>query len=180
MKIKEISDVNKILTEISNIDDSTKKSDREELVILNLKNYTKDVALDVISNVLQKINNPIAIFSSKVNKKQIINKILSNDSNIDYSKIESGQINSEEWDRLKGIIETFSEKEIYMDDTIENGVQKIIIKRRELKEKKDIRKYVDNYKNGMLDSYQYEPKEIDFSKETGLMDEDEEDFIGGI
>ena len=37
MKIKEISDVNKILTEISNIDDSTKKSDREELVILNLK-----------------------------------------------------------------------------------------------------------------------------------------------
>ena len=106
MKIKEISDVNKILTEISNIDDSIKKSDREELIILNLKNYTKDVALEVISNVLQKINNPIAIFSSRVNKKQIINKILSNDSNIDYSKIEKGQINSEEWDGLTKIIKT--------------------------------------------------------------------------
>ncbi len=139
MKIKEISDVNKILTEISNIDDSTKKSDREELVILNLKDYTKDVALDVISNVLQEINSPIAIFSSRVNKKQIINKILSNDSNIDYSKIESGQINSEEWDRLTKIIETLSEKEIYIDDTIENGVQEIIDKSRELKENKDIR-----------------------------------------
>lgn len=139
MKIKEINDVNKILTEISNIDDSTKKSDREELVILNLKDYTKDVALDVISNVLQEINSPIAIFSSRVNKKQIINKILSNDSNIDYSKIESGQINSEEWDRLTKIIETLSEKEIYIDDTIENGVQEIIDKSRELKENKDIR-----------------------------------------
>lgn len=139
MKIKEISDVNKILAEISNIDDSIKKSDKEEMVILNLKDYTKDVALDITSNVLQKINNPIAIFSTMVDKKQIINKILSNDSNIDYNKIESGQINSEEWDRLTAIIETFSEKEIYIDDTIENGVQEIIAKSRELKEKKDIR-----------------------------------------
>ncbi len=139
MKIKEISDVNKILTEISNIDDSIKKSDREELIILNLKNYTKDVALEVISNVLQKINNPIAIFSSRVNKKQIINKILSNDSNIDYSKIEKGQINSEEWDGLTKIIKTLSEKEIYIDDTLENGVQEIIAKSRDLKENKDIR-----------------------------------------
>ena len=139
MEIKEISDVNKILTEISNIDDSIKKSDREELIILNLKNYTKDVALEVISNVLQKINNPIAIFSSRVNKKQIINKILSNDSNIDYSKIEKGQINSEEWDGLTKIIKTLSEKEIYIDDTLENGVQEIIAKSRDLKEKKDIR-----------------------------------------
>ena len=71
MKIKEISDVNKILTEISNIDDSTKKLDREELVILNLKNYTKDVALEVISNVLPKISNPIAIFNSRVNKSKL-------------------------------------------------------------------------------------------------------------
>lgn len=139
MKIKEISDVNKILTEISNIDDSIKKSDREELIILNLNNYTKDVALEVISNVLQKINNPIAIFSSRVNKKQIINKILSNDSNIDYSKIEKGQINSEEWDGLTKIIKTLSEKEIYIDDTLENGVQEIIAKSRDLKENKDIR-----------------------------------------
>lgn len=139
MKIKEISDVNKILTEISNIDDSTKKSDREELVILNLKDYTKDVALDVISNVLQKINNPIAIFSSRVNKKQIINKILSNDSNIDYSKIEKGQINSEEWDGLTKIIKTLSEKEIYIDDTVENSMKDIIAKSRDLKENKDIR-----------------------------------------
>ncbi len=139
MKIKEISEVNKILMEISNIDDSIKKSDKEEMVILNLKDYTKDVALDVISNVLQKINNPIAIFSSKINKKQIINKILSNDSNIDYSKIESGQINSEEWDGLTKIIETLSEKEIYIDDTVENSMKEIIAKSRDLKENKDIR-----------------------------------------
>lgn len=139
MKIKEISDVNKILAEISNIDDSIKKSDKEEMVILNLKDYTKDVALDITSNVLQKINNPIAIFSTMVDKKQIINKILSNDSNIDYNKIESGQINSEEWDRLTKIIKTLSKKEIYIDDTLENSMQEIIAKSRDLKEKKDIR-----------------------------------------
>ncbi len=139
MKVKEITDINKFLEEISNIDDSTKKSDREELVILNLKGYTKDVALDVVSNVLQKINNPIAIFSSKINKRQIINKILSNISNIDYSKIESGQINSEEWEGITKIIEILSEKEIYIDDTLENSMQEIIAKSKDLKEKKDIR-----------------------------------------
>lgn len=139
MKIKEISDVNKILAEISNIDDSIKKSDKEEMVILNLKDYTKDVALNIVSNVLQKINNPIAIFSSKINKRQIINKILSNDSNIDYSKIESGQINSEEWEKITKIIETLLEKEIYIDDTLENSMQEIIAKSKDVKEKKDIR-----------------------------------------
>lgn len=30
MKIKEISDINKFLAKISNIDDSTKKSDKED------------------------------------------------------------------------------------------------------------------------------------------------------
>ncbi|MCI9001027.1 MAG: hypothetical protein HFJ26_09210 [Clostridia bacterium] len=139
MKIKEISDVSKMLTEISNMENSTKKSDKEELLIINLKNDTKEVAFDVISNVLQKTNKPIAIFSSKVKKKEIINKILSDNSNIDDSKIESGQINSEEWDRLTKIIETLSQKEIYIDDTIENLGTEIINKSKELKEKKDIR-----------------------------------------
>ena len=64
---------------------------------------------------------------------------MSNDSNIDYSKIEKGQINSEEWDGLTKIIKTLSEKEIYIDDTLENGVQEIIAKSRDLKENKDIR-----------------------------------------
>lgn len=139
MKIKEISDVSKMLTEISNMEDSTQKSDKEELLILNLKNDTKEVAFEVISKVLQKTNNPIAIFSSRVKKKEIINKILSANSNMDDSKIESGQINSEDWGRLTQIIETLSQKEIYIDDTIENLETEIIAKSRELKEKKDIR-----------------------------------------
>ncbi len=46
--------------------------------------------------------------------------------------------------------------------------------------KSEIIKYVDNYQKGMLDPYQYEPKERDIENETGFMDEDEEDFIGGI
>ena len=46
--------------------------------------------------------------------------------------------------------------------------------------KSEIIKYVDNYKKGMLDPYQYEPKERDIEKETGLMEDDEEEFIGGI
>lgn len=139
MKIKEISDINKFLIEISNTDNNTKELDKEELVVLNIKDYTKDVALDNISKLLQKINNPIAIFSSTISKEQIINKILSNESNIDYSKIESGQINSEEWERLKKIMETLSEKEIYIDDTLENSMQEAISKSIKLKEEKNIR-----------------------------------------
>ncbi len=46
--------------------------------------------------------------------------------------------------------------------------------------KSEVIKYVDNYKKRMLDPYQYEPKERDFENENGLMDEDEEDFIGGL
>ncbi len=46
--------------------------------------------------------------------------------------------------------------------------------------KTEIRKYVDGYKKGMLDPYQYEPKERNGENENGFMDDDEEDFIGGI
>ncbi len=48
------------------------------------------------------------------------------------------------------------------------------------KSKTEIRKYVDNYKKGMLDPYQYEPKERNRENENGFMDDDEEDFIGRI
>lgn len=139
MKLKEINDINKFLTEISNTDNNTKELDREELVVLNIKGYTKYVALDNISQLLQKINNPIAIIGSRIGKEQIIKKILSDESKIEYNKIENGQINSEEWDRLTIIMETLSEKEIYIDDTLESSMQDIVPKIRDLKEKKGIR-----------------------------------------
>ena len=47
--------------------------------------------------------------------------------------------------------------------------------------KSKITKYVNNYKKGMLDPYQYEPKERNIANENGFMsEEDEDDFIGGI
>ena len=46
--------------------------------------------------------------------------------------------------------------------------------------KSKIRKYVDNYKKGMLDSYQYEPKVRDMEKENGLMDMKKDQFISGL
>ncbi len=42
--------------------------------------------------------------------------------------------------------------------------------------KTEIRKYVDSYKKGMLDPYQYEPKERDREKETGLMEDNDDSF----
>lgn len=45
--------------------------------------------------------------------------------------------------------------------------------------KAEIIKYVDNYKKGMLDPYQFEPKERKMEEENGYMDDDETDeFIG--
>ena len=44
--------------------------------------------------------------------------------------------------------------------------------------KSKITKYVNNYKKGMLNPYQYEPKERDIANENGFMNEDEENFIG--
>ncbi len=44
--------------------------------------------------------------------------------------------------------------------------------------KSELTKYVENYKKGMLDPFQYEPKERDREKENGLMEED--DFINNI
>ena len=46
--------------------------------------------------------------------------------------------------------------------------------------KSKITKYVNNYKKGMLDPYQYEPKERNIENENGFISEDEDDFIGGI
>lgn len=46
--------------------------------------------------------------------------------------------------------------------------------------KSEITKYANNYKKGMLDPFQYEPKERKMEEETGFMDEEEEDFISGL
>ena len=45
--------------------------------------------------------------------------------------------------------------------------------------KSKITKYVNNYKKGMLDPYQYEPRERDITNENGFYKwKDEDDFIG--
>ncbi len=45
----------------------------------------------------------------------------------------------------------------------------------------EIIKYVYNYEKGMLDPYQYEPKERDRENGTGYMDDEEdEDFRGRL
>lgn len=42
--------------------------------------------------------------------------------------------------------------------------------------KAEIIKFVDNYKKGMLDPYKLEPKERNMEKETGYMDEEEDEI----
>lgn len=46
--------------------------------------------------------------------------------------------------------------------------------------KAKIKDYAENYKKGMLDPYQYEPKVRDMEKENGFMDENDEEIIGGL
>lgn len=95
-------------------------------------------ALNVARNAAAKTKKTIAIFSLEMSEKQLVERMISAESNLDASRLKSGHLLSTDWDKLTLAIGQLNEYPILIDDTPGITIQEIRIKCRQLKKEYDL------------------------------------------
>jgi replicative DNA helicase len=75
------------------------------------------LALSLAHNSALKYGHGVALFSLEMSKEQLVARLLSMDAGIDQSKLRTGYLDDDEWDRISQSVGKLSEANIYIDDT---------------------------------------------------------------
>lgn len=99
-----------------------------DLVILAARpaNGKTSLALDFARNAAVEHNVPVALFSMEMTKEQLVDRMLSAQSNVDSYKMRTGKLSmQEEFERLQMGLAALGKAPIYIDDTPGNNIMQI-------------------------------------------------------
>ena len=121
--------------------------------------------LNIAQNVAFKQNKGVAIFSLEMSKEQLVNRMFSLESSVDASKLRTGQLNDQEWERLIESAGTIGRSNLVIDDTPGISISELRSKCRKFKLEHDIQMVIIDYLqlmsgSGRSDSRQQEISDI--------------------
>jgi replicative DNA helicase len=90
-------------------------------------------ALNLASNAAVHSQVPVAIFSLEMSKDQLVNRMLSSEAMVDGSKMRTGQLEDNDWQKVAKALGPLSEAPIFIDDTPGVSITEIRAKCRRLK-----------------------------------------------
>ncbi len=102
-------------------------------------------ALSLAKNIAADQKIPMAFFSLEMSDVQLANRLISNACGIDSKKLQSGQLDRLEWDRLDKHLGILTDAPLYIDDTEALSVMDLRTKARRLKQEHDIRLIMIDY-----------------------------------
>ncbi|MBR5241759.1 MAG: replicative DNA helicase [Clostridia bacterium] len=74
-------------------------------------------ALNIATNVAKNSKKAVAIFSLEMSAEQLVTRIISSEAMVDSHNLRTGQLRTEDWESLAGVISELSGSDIYIDDT---------------------------------------------------------------
>ncbi|MFO7611713.1 MAG: replicative DNA helicase [Clostridia bacterium] len=103
------------------------------------------LALNIAQHVALQEGGSVAIFSLEMSKEQVVNRILSSEMQIENMKLKTGDLNSDEWQKIAVASAQISEASIYIDDTSDISAAEMRAKCRRLKLKKQLDMVIIDY-----------------------------------
>jgi len=101
--------------------------------------------LSVARNAAVDHKRPVAVFSLEMSSVQLVNRLISGETEIDQEKIRKGQLEAHEWQQLHSRIGRLTEAPLIIDDTPALNVFEFRAKCRRLKAQHDIQMVVVDY-----------------------------------
>ncbi|MBB6450573.1 replicative DNA helicase [Geomicrobium halophilum] len=95
-------------------------------------------ALNIAQNIATKTDENVAIFSLEMGASQLVQRMLCAEGNIDGSRLRTGQLLEEDWEKLTMAMGTLSRAGIYIDDSPGIKVSDIRAKCRRLQNEKGL------------------------------------------
>lgn len=74
-------------------------------------------ALNIASSVAKRSKKSVCIFSLEMSNEELVQRILSSEAMIDSHNLQTGELSSEDWEKLAMSASILSETGIYVDDT---------------------------------------------------------------
>jgi len=90
-------------------------------------------ALNLVANAAIRSKSSVAVFSLEMSKEQLVQRLLSSQSNVALNNISKGKIADDEWKKLTDAMTVLSSSHIFIDDTPGIKVSEIRSKCRKLK-----------------------------------------------
>ncbi len=106
-------------TGFTDLDRMTGGLQRSDLIILAARpgGGKTSLVLSLAHNCAVKYKNSVAIFSLEMSKEQLAQRFISMDAGIDQSRLRTGWIEEDEWERIVFAGDKLSEASIWIDDT---------------------------------------------------------------
>lgn len=156
-----------IASGFTDLDQMTSGFQRSDLIIVAARPSVGKTAfaLNIAQNVGIRTDETVAIFSLEMGAAQLVQRMLCAESNVDASRLRTGQLEPEDWEKLTMAIGTLSEANIFIDDSPSLTVMEIRSKCRRLKREHGLGMVVIDYLQlihgrGNSDNRQQEVSEI--------------------
>lgn len=103
------------------------------------------LALDLIRNVAVNSKTPVGIFSLEMSKDQLVDRLLSAQSNVNLWKIRTGHLGDEDFELLGEAMGSLSEAPIFIDDAAGANIMEVRTKARRLQSQHNVGLIVIDY-----------------------------------
>lgn len=102
-------------------------------------------ALNIGQNTARKIDEPVAIFSLEMGEKQLVQRMLCAESAVDASRLRTGYLEGNDWEKLTLGVSKLAEQNIHIDDSAALSVPEIRAKCRRLKKEQGLGLIIIDY-----------------------------------
>nr|WP_297574648.1 replicative DNA helicase [uncultured Peptostreptococcus sp.] len=121
-------------------------------------------ALNLVANAAIRSKASVAVFSLEMSKEQLVQRLVSSQSNVALDSISNGKIADDEWKKLTDAMTVLSSSKIYIDDTPGIKVSEIRSKCRKLKLEKGLDMIMIDYLQLMEADGRAESRQQEVSK----------------
>jgi len=90
------------------------------------------LALDIMRHVAVNLKVPVGIFSLEMSKDQLVDRLLSSQSDVNLWKIRTGHLNEDDFDHIGKAMGELSESPIFIDDAAGSNIMELRTKARRL------------------------------------------------
>ncbi len=101
--------------------------------------------LSLAKNAALDRNHPVAFFSLEMSALQLVNRLISSETEISSAKLRKGDLSKDEWERLNLKVTKLTKAPIYIDDTPALSILELRAKCRRLVAEKEIKLIVIDY-----------------------------------
>jgi replicative DNA helicase len=101
--------------------------------------------LSLARNIAVEFNKPIAVFSLEMSSVQLVNRLISSETEFPADKLRKGDLKAHEWQQLNSQISKLTAAPMFIDDTPALNIFELRAKCRRLKAQHDIQMVVIDY-----------------------------------